>query len=105
MPAIHRRSFLKTVSTITAGAALPAWWLEQSALAAQAVAPKSPNDQPAIALIGSGGRGRGVAKDASRFGRVIAVCDVDEKRLAQAASQFDGAKSYKDFRKLLDSEK
>jgi predicted dehydrogenase len=105
MPTIHRRSFLKTVSTVAAGAALPVWWVEQTAGAADTVVSKSPNDQPAIALIGSGGRGRGVAKEASKFGRVIAVCDVDEKRLAQAASQFDGAKSYKDFRKLLDTEK
>jgi predicted dehydrogenase len=105
MPLIKRREFLKKVSMLGAGAALPAWWLEQSAAAAESVIAKSPNDQPAIALIGCGGRGRGIAGEASKFGRIIAVCDVDEKHAQQAAKQFDGAKTYKDFRKLLDTEK
>lgn len=105
MPPIHRREFLKRASVLAAGAALPAWWLEQSAAAAESVVPKSPNDQPTIALIGCGGRGRGIAGEASKFGRVIAVCDVDQKHAEEAAKQFGGARTYKDFRKLLDTEK
>jgi predicted dehydrogenase len=105
MPLIHRRQFLKRASVLAAGAALPAWWLEQSAAAAESAIPKSPNDQPTIALIGCGGRGRGIAGEAAKFGRVIAVCDVDEKHVQQATKQFDGARAYKDFRKLLDTEK
>jgi predicted dehydrogenase len=105
MPLIYRRQFLTKASMLAAGAALPAWWLEQSAAAAESVIPKSPNDQPTMALIGCGGRGRGIAGEASKFGRVTAVCDVDEKHAQQAAKEFDGAKAYKDFRKLLDTEK
>ena len=105
MDPIRRRSFLKAASVLAAGAALPAWWLEQAAGAADSVGTNSPNDQPALALIGCGGRGRGIAGEASKFGRVIAVCDVDDKRTEQAANQFKGATSYKDFRKLLDNEK
>jgi predicted dehydrogenase len=105
MTPIRRRIFLKTATAFAAGAALPNWWMEQSAHAAEAAPPKSPNDQPAIALIGCGGRGRGVAAEAAKFGRVIAVCDVDERHAAQAVKQFESAKPYKDFRKLLETEK
>jgi predicted dehydrogenase len=102
---IRRRDFLKKASAISAGAALPAWWLEQNADAAESAVPKSANDQPAIALIGCGGRGRAIAGQAVKFGRMIAVCDVDDKHAQQAAKQFNGAKPYKDFRKLLESER
>lgn len=86
---ISRRTALASL------AALPAWALAQDAKA----------DKPKIALIGCGGRGRGVAKDASRFGTVVAVCDVDARHAATAAGMFKGAKEYADFRKLLDVEK
>src|SRR5688572_26045053 len=78
MTPTRRRTFLKRATVFAAGAALPKWWIEQSAYAADAPTSKSPNDQPTIALIGCGGRGRGVAGEASKFGRVTAVCDVDE---------------------------
>jgi predicted dehydrogenase len=94
-----RRSFLKAA----AGAALlPAWFVEECRSTAQAPAPASPNERPHIALIGCGGQGRGIAKNAGRFGTVVAVCDVDDKHAGEAAAQFGGAKSYKDFRKLLE---
>jgi predicted dehydrogenase len=104
MTPIRRRTFLKTATVFAVGTTLPQWWTDQCA-AAEAPTPKSPNDQPTVALIGCGGRGRGVAGEASKFGRVIAVCDVDEQHVAQAVKQFTGAKPYKDFRKLLDTEK
>jgi predicted dehydrogenase len=87
---LDRRTALKAV----AGAALPAW-----ALAAD------DQPKPKVALIGCGGQGRGVANNAKRFGTVVAVCDVDAARAAEAAKQFGGAKTYADFRKLLDTEK
>jgi len=58
----------------------------------------SPNDRPAIALIGCGGMGRHDAKLASRFSDVVALCDVDEARLDEAQKQFPSAKRFKDFR-------
>lgn len=61
--------------------------------------------KPKIALIGCGSQGRGDARNATRFGTVAAVCDVDSTHLADAAKQFEGAKPYSDFRKLLDAEK
>ena len=46
--------------------------------------PRSANDQLGIALIGCGGRGKGVARDAATHGQIVAVCDVDEARVAEA---------------------
>jgi predicted dehydrogenase len=62
-------------------------------------------EKPKIALVGCGGMGRGDLKNASRFGPVVAVCDVDAGRAAEAAKPYDGAKVYGDFRKLLDEQK
>lgn len=57
-------------------------------------------------LVGCGGMGRGDAKNASRFGKIVAVCDVDKKHAESAAKQFtsDGAipRIYHDFRKALE---
>ena len=84
---ISRRSFLKSSSALAAGATLPAWFLEETmARAADAAAgkPLSPNDKPGVALIGCGGRGRGVAGEAAKLGQMLAVCDVDDANLAEA---------------------
>jgi predicted dehydrogenase len=88
-------------TALKAAAALPAWLLGEL----RAQDPPKPADKPKIALIGCGGQGRGVCKSASRFGPVVAVCDVDSKRAGEAAQQFGGAKVYSDFRKLLDEQK
>ncbi|MDP6717920.1 MAG: Gfo/Idh/MocA family oxidoreductase, partial [Pirellulaceae bacterium] len=54
-----------------------------------------------MALIGCGGRGRGVAKNASQFGNLIAVCDVDDAQLALAQQQWPKARAFKDFRSVV----
>lgn len=46
--------------------------------------------------------GRGDAKNASRFGRIVALCDVDEARLAETKQQHPDAAIYTDFRKLME---
>ena len=99
-----RRRFLKTSALAAAGSALPAWYLEECRGHAAATRPLSPNDKPNIALIGCGGQGRNDAKLASAFGNVVAVCDVDASHAEAASKQFNGAKAFKDFRKLLESD-
>jgi predicted dehydrogenase len=89
---LSRRNFLKTSVTFVAGACVTT----------NTYAADSPNDQPAIGLIGCGGMGRGDAKNASRFGRIVALCDVDDARLAETKKQWPDATTYKDFRKLLE---
>ena len=104
---ISRRSFLKNCTVTAAATGLPVWFLErEAALAAPAPKPPSPNDRPAVALVGCGGMGRGDAGNAQRFGDIVAVCDVDESHAAEAAKQFtkDGKvpAKFSDFRKLLE---
>ena len=99
-----RRRFLKTAGTALAAASLPAWMLDQCA-ASQPEQPKGskpPSETVRFGLVGCGGRGSDDARNAQRFGKVVAVCDVDAAHLAAAKKGFPGAEGYADFRKLLD---
>lgn len=95
-----RRRFLKTAAAAVAASSLPRWYLDEIAEAAPQEAGR--DDKPAIALIGCGGMGRGDARNASRFGRIVAVCDVDDRQLAEAKKLWPDAAVYKDFRKVMD---
>jgi predicted dehydrogenase len=97
---ISRRKFLQTSFL---GAALPAWYATECRELRAAEGPASADDRPGIGLIGCGGQGRGVANWARSFGRVVAVCDVDQRQLDAAAKQFEVPDSgqVKDFRRLL----
>jgi predicted dehydrogenase len=100
--AFTRRGILKTAGAIAAGASLPKWFVERTLAADEAQSPRSANDKPNVALIGCGGQGTGDARNASRFGNIVAVCDVDASHARQASQKFNGVKIYNDFRKLLD---
>lgn len=107
---INRRSFLRRCSAAAAATGLPLWFVERElALAAEVpgTGPKSPNDRPAVALIGCGGMGTGDARDARRFGDIVAVCDVDKGHLEQGIKNFTAngrtPTGYSDFRKLLEN--
>jgi len=96
-----RRGFLKSATFTAAALGLPKWFAEQTVCAADAKA-VSPNDRPGVALIGCGGQGRGITQMATAFGRVVAVCDVEESRVNEASAQFSGAAKFRDFRKVLE---
>ncbi len=105
---ISRRSFLARCTTVAATTGLPLWFVQRELTNAQEATARtaSPNDRPGVALIGCGGMGRGDAQNASRFGDILAVCDVDQKHVEEAAKQF--AKNGKppaqftDFRKVME---
>ena len=105
---VSRRAFLKRCSLLAAATGLPLWFVERQQLAAAEVPAPAPaaNDRPGIALIGCGGMGRVDATNASAYGNIVAVCDVDETRSAAAAEQFtvDGKAPmrYSDFRLVLE---
>ena len=106
---ISRRTFLGQCTAVAAATGLPLWFVERELSAAAQGAPIRPasaTDRPGIALVGCGGMGRGDAKSASRFGDIVAVCDVDESHAAAAAQQFAGPDrapaQFKDFRKVLE---
>jgi predicted dehydrogenase len=97
---MKRRQFLRgATAAAVAATGLPEWFLENS-LAAEAPAEK--DKDVTVALIGCGGMGSWNIKDASKYGRVVAVCDVDENHANATAAEHPGAKVYNDYRKLLD---
>jgi len=89
-----RRDFLRHSALSTLALSLPAWFIGQSAAL--------PSETVRLGLIGCGGQGCGDAKNASRYGKIVAVCDVDAGHLATAQRDFPGAEGYSDFRKLLE---
>ncbi|MBZ5584993.1 MAG: Gfo/Idh/MocA family oxidoreductase, partial [Acidobacteriia bacterium] len=66
---------------------------------------KSINEKLNIAAIGLGTRGPEILRYAAATENVVALCDVSETRLAAASKPYDKAKTYKDFRKLLEAER
>ncbi|MDP6543181.1 MAG: Gfo/Idh/MocA family oxidoreductase [Phycisphaerae bacterium] len=64
----------------------------------------APSDTIQHAVIGVGGMGRGHVNmvNADAAGKLMAVCDVDEKHLANAIKQGRGCKGYKDYREVFD---
>jgi predicted dehydrogenase len=107
---ISRRTFLSHCTAVAAATGLPRWFVERELSASAQATPvvPGPNDRPGIALIGCGGMGRGDAKSASRFGDIVAVCDVDETHAAAAAKQFANTDrtpaQFTDFRRVLERE-
>ncbi|MCI0745538.1 MAG: Gfo/Idh/MocA family oxidoreductase [Verrucomicrobia subdivision 3 bacterium] len=64
----------------------------------------SPDQKLNIGIIGAGGKGmeniNGVSGE-----NIVALCDVDENRAAEAFKKLPTARRYKDFRKMLEIEK
>src|SRR6476659_9912879 len=90
-----RREFLGASALLTASLSLGTY-----------AAPRkiSENEKLNIGIVGAGGRGwdnlQGVKSE-----KIVALCDVDDERAAQAHKAFPEAKRYKDFRKMLEQEK
>lgn len=103
---LSRRSFVQRCAALAAVSGLPAWVIERDLSAATRRAP-GPNDRPGVALVGCGGMGRGDANNASNYGDIVAVCDVDSRHVEAAAKQFtkDGRmpRKFSDFRKVMES--
>ncbi|HMP04948.1 MAG TPA: gfo/Idh/MocA family oxidoreductase, partial [Lacipirellulaceae bacterium] len=73
---VDRRQFMSVSAALGGGA-----WIGGAARAAEE---RPRGDRIRFACIGVGGKGEGDAADAARFGDVVAICDVDELRLAAA---------------------
>jgi len=97
-----RREFLGTTA-----AAAAAGWAGGQLYAAGAAAKPGPNDTVNFALIGCGGQGRADMRNMMKVPgtRVVAVCDLNETRLAPARKEAGGEKilTYHDYRKLLEN--
>jgi predicted dehydrogenase len=64
-----------------------------------------PNDRLNIGVIGAGGQGGSNLRAVARTENIVALCDVDERRAADAYRDFPRARRYQDFRQLLDRER
>ena len=105
---VPRRTFLKTAgAAAAAGTALGVPHLIPSGVLA-AAGKKGANERINVGHIGMGGRARGLYGELGRLRsqgqcQSVAVCDVDERRLASAAKQVGPqAAVYRDYRYILD---
>src|SRR6266498_587164 len=89
---LSRRHFLKS-SAVAAGTFL----LGAPAL----LRGKGLNEKLSVAIIGAGGRGAANTQSVSSE-NIVALCDVSENNLNQAAEKYPKARQYVDFRKLYD---
>jgi len=89
---MKRRDFLKTAATGAGWLILPSGVLSGA---------NAPSNKLNVALIGTWGRAL-AHFDAISSENVVALCDVNEDRIASAAKKFPNAKQYVDWRKCLD---
>ena len=99
---INRRRFLQRTASL-AGMAAGAQYLGMPALLAG-----SPNSKLGVAVIGADGMG-GYSFDCAMKERFVAVCDVDDNKLAHKLKEFGdkvkdrpAPKAYYDYRKMLE---
>ena len=64
----------------------------------------SPSEKLNIAGVGVGGMGSGDVQSV-RNENIVALCDADQRSLAHNAKAFPNAKTYTDFRKMLETQK
>ena len=91
-----RRQFLKNTGI---GAAGTGFWIagRQVGFGQE----KSPNAKLNIACIGTGGQGGSDMNNVSSE-NIVALCDIDDKRNAEASKKHPEAKLYFDYRKMLE---
>ena len=89
----HRRDFLKATALTGVG-----FWVTGNSIA---TASRSPNEKLQFASIGVGGKGSGDCQQASNHGKVIAICDCDERPLGQMAEKLSDAERFTDYREML----
>lgn len=90
-PRFTRRQFIQTTGMATIPMVMPA-----------ILNAATTTKDPGIALIGYGGRGSDLIREAAPYGRVVAICDVDEDHLAKAQKAWPEAKLFKDFRRVME---
>ncbi|NUQ65539.1 MAG: Gfo/Idh/MocA family oxidoreductase [Pirellulales bacterium] len=91
----HRRDFLK--STALAGAG---YWVACHSLRAQST---SANEKLNVGIIGVNHRGRENMRSVASE-NIVALCDIDDQYLDEAAKQYPKARRFNDWRTMLDEQ-
>lgn len=96
---LNRRSFLQAAGA--ASAAAVAWQIVPRSVLGQGVTP--PSERVAVAGIGIGGQGTGdIQQMASNGAEIVGLCDVDPTRTGELSKKYTSAKTFSDYRKMLD---
>ena len=95
MARITRRSFLQTTTVAGVG-----FWVAGGTRQALS---RSANERPNVACIGVGGKGGSDSDNASQFGNVIAICDVDRNTLENKgkSDEFKDAEKFTDLSRVV----
>jgi predicted dehydrogenase len=90
---LARREFLRRTALATAGVSLLGYQAKARRL--------SPNEKLNIGIIGVAGQGEFSINNLTSQ-NIVALCDIDDVKLAAAAKRFPQANTHNDFRRLLD---
>ncbi|HWE01941.1 MAG TPA: Gfo/Idh/MocA family oxidoreductase [Tepidisphaeraceae bacterium] len=93
----NRRDFLKYTAAGSVG-----FWVAGRASAADELASKSPNERINVASVGIGGKGDSDSDQAAKHANLIAICDIDDKRLNSKSQRYPKAGKFNDFREMFD---
>src|SRR5688572_18664826 len=92
-----RRGFLKGAGAIGAG-----YWISGCATSVREGRSKSPNERLNVACVGTGGQGGSDMGNVGKTENIVALCDIDKQRNAEALKKYPGAKVYDDYRVMLE---
>ena len=92
----NRREFVKSTAALGAGA-----WVAGGVSLKPSI---SALEEIRFGCIGVGGKGASDSTDAGKpeHGKVVAMCDIDDETLDKKKKEFPKAKTYNDFRKMLE---
>src|SRR5690606_37310502 len=90
----NRRDFLQSTAAVGAG-----YWVLGGVASAQS---KSPNEKRQIGGVAVGGKGDSDVTNASRFGKIAALCDIDDQTLAGKESVMKPGNTFNDYREMFD---
>ncbi len=97
-PDYNRRDFLKTTAAASAAAAAGGVWSELAARESV-----SPNEKLNIGCIGTANQAQFSINNV-KGENIVALCDIDQNYLDRAVSEFPTARTYADFRELIEKE-
>src|SRR4051812_28388485 len=107
---LSRRNFIQ--NTLAASAAGAAFFIGNRSKAADEAKPAdAPTTAPSkyakmnVAFIGVGGKGESAITTHEKLGtNIVALCDIDAKTLGKTAERFPKAKTWSDWRQMLDKQ-